>query len=105
MDLVITSIFLLDIIIQFRSAFMDRRVHPPDLVEGRWRIAARYLRSWFIIDFVGECGKDEGRICTWQMPFVRSIGHTLPIIKNLSVVRCLHATTNNRIMQLQTSNL
>lgn len=49
-DLVVDIIFLLDIIVVFRTAFFDQETRL--LVTEPWLIARRYLRSYFVLDLL-----------------------------------------------------
>jgi len=46
----IDVIFGIDIIINFYSAYHDKN---DDIVIDKGRIAMRYLKGWFLIDFLG----------------------------------------------------
>lgn len=48
MDIITTVIFCLDIIVQFRTSYIDRGI----VVTEPRLVAKRYLRSWFIIDLI-----------------------------------------------------
>lgn len=50
MDRTIDVIFGVDIIINFFSAYYDKN---DEIVFSKKKIAARYLKGWFLIDFLG----------------------------------------------------
>ena len=45
----IDALFFIDIIINFNTAFYNE-VH--DVIDKRYEIAAKYLKGWFLIDFL-----------------------------------------------------
>jgi len=49
-DNIIDVIFSIDIIINFFSAYYDQN---DDIVIDKRKIAIKYIKSWFIIDFLG----------------------------------------------------
>ncbi|KAK9842771.1 hypothetical protein WJX74_002162 [Apatococcus lobatus] len=53
LDLVAGSVFSLDIILRFNTAYEPaQKKHEGDLVTSRWKIAGRYLRTSFWLDFL-----------------------------------------------------
>ena len=46
---VVDSLFFIDIIIIFNSAYIDER---DELVKDRCTIASNYLRGWFFVDLI-----------------------------------------------------
>ena len=50
-DFLIDLFFIIDLLLNFRSAYVDRKTG--HIVTSSKRMALHYLRSWFFIDFFG----------------------------------------------------
>ena len=50
-DILVDIVFVADLILTFLTAYRDEH---NALVKDRWRIARRYLRSWFIFDLISS---------------------------------------------------
>ena len=49
--MIVDSMFILDIIITFNSAYIDEA---DQLVTERKKIAVKYLKSWFFVDLISS---------------------------------------------------
>lgn len=48
-EVLVDAYFVADVVLRFRVGYLNPRGH---LETGKWKVAKRYLRRWFLIDFV-----------------------------------------------------
>ena len=85
-NLIVDTLFLIDVVISFNTAYLDRN---SILIDDRRAIACNYLKSWFILDLSTSIPLDQ-IICTLGLGADSSqVVRTIKIIRLLKLARIL----------------
>lgn len=95
LDTVTDLCFFIDIMANFRTAYLDSR---GVLVWDTWRIALRYLRTWFLLDLVSTLPLDWLVVTTAQGSVDDSVA--LRSTKMLRVLRLARLLKLTRVLKL-----
>uniref|UniRef100_K3WUP8 Cyclic nucleotide-binding domain-containing protein n=1 Tax=Globisporangium ultimum (strain ATCC 200006 / CBS 805.95 / DAOM BR144) TaxID=431595 RepID=K3WUP8_GLOUD len=106
LELAIEIMFAIDVMMNFRTAILDRANH---LITNPWDIARMYLRGWFLIDFVsvfpisavvGVCvGNNYGSRSLYLIRSVRllKLARVLKLIRTLMRVETIAVASHSSL--------
>ncbi|GFH17913.1 cyclic nucleotide-binding domain-containing protein [Haematococcus lacustris] len=98
-ELVVDGCFVLDILLNFRTAYLDS---VGNLVSDRRRIARHYMRSWFVLDLVSVVPFDiltEGALSFLSMLKLLRVMRVGKVVRMMRVYRLLRVSRLPRILE------
>lgn len=107
-DIVITSIFFIDIVIGFNRVILDKN---DNYITNRKIIAKKYLKGWFVIDFI--CFIPINLIFGWKTTFnhglklikITRVFHLLRCLRLIKILKSLIVKSESKKINEKTLNL